>query len=108
MGYLFKLCRITSTSIYKNINSDGEHATIHRGKWFIDDIAIKRLEELRGFNDGAAGLPLTSSPATIDDFCFVISNLQKEVEDLKKRVEILENEKEKAEKSSWINRVFRT
>jgi cell division septum initiation protein DivIVA len=52
-------------------------------------------------------LPLTNSPATIDDFRFVISNLQKEVEDLKQRVEILENEKEKA-KSSWINRVFKT
>lgn len=52
-------------------------------------------------------MPLTNSPATIDDFRFVISNLQKEVEDLKQRVEILENEKEKA-KSSWINRVFKT
>lgn len=89
-----------------DINSDGEHATIHRGKWFIDNIAVERLEELRGFNDGT-GLPLTNSPATIDDFRFVISNLQKEVEDLKQRVEILENEKEKA-KSSWINRVFKT
>ena len=90
----------------QDINSDGEHATIHRGKWFIDNIAIKRLEELRGFNDGT-GLPLTNSPAMIDDFRFIISNLQKEVEDLKQRVEILENEKEKA-KSSWINRVFKT
>ena len=66
----------------QDINTDGEHATIHRGKWFIDDVAIARLEQLRGFNDGA-GLPLTQSPATVDDFRSVISKLQAEVETLK-------------------------
>lgn len=94
----------------QDINTDGEHATIHRGKWFIDDVAIARLEQLRGFNDGT-GLPLTKSPATVDDFRSVISELQAEVESLKQRVEILEkmleNEKAKAEKSSWLDRMFK-
>jgi hypothetical protein len=93
----------------QDINTDGEHATIHRGKWFIDDVAIARLEQLRGFNDGA-GLPLTQSPATVDDFRSVISKLQAEVETLKQRVEKLERtlEKEKTkEKGSWLNRMFK-
>lgn len=93
----------------QDINADGEHAIIHRGKWFIDDVAISRLEQLRGFNDGA-GVPLTQSPATIDDFRSVISNLQTEVESLKQRVEKLEKtlEKEKTkEKGSWLNRMFK-
>lgn len=93
----------------QDINTDGKHATIHRGKWFIDDVAIARLEQLRGFNDGA-GLPLTQSPATVDDFRSVISKLQAEVETLKQRVEKLERtlEKEKTkEKGSWLNRMFK-
>ena len=56
----------------QDLNVDGEHAAIHRGKWFIDDIAIARLEQLRGFND-ETGLPLTNSSATIDDFRSIIS-----------------------------------
>lgn len=95
----------------QDINTDGEHATIHRGKWFIDNVAIARLEELRGFNDGA-GVPLTQSPATIDDFRSVISKLQSEVESLTQRVETLEktleNEKVKAEKSSWLDRILKS
>lgn len=67
----------------QDINTDGEHAAIHCGKWFIDAVAIARLEQLRGFNEGV-GLPLTQSPATIDNFRTVISKLQTEVESLKR------------------------
>lgn len=42
----------------EEINVDGEHAVLHRGKWHFDDIAIARLEQMRGYNDGN-GVPLT-------------------------------------------------
>jgi uncharacterized protein YlxW (UPF0749 family) len=49
--------------------------------------------------------------ATIDDFRFIISNLQAEVESLKQRIETLEktmeNEKVKAVKGSWLDRMFK-
>ena len=43
------------------INVDGEHAIVHRGKWHFDEIAIARLEQMRGYNDGN-GVPLTRTP----------------------------------------------
>jgi hypothetical protein len=95
----------------QDLNVDGEHAAIHRGKWFIDDIAITRLEQLRGFNDGA-GLPLTNSPATIDNFRSVISNLQNQINDLQLRFDSLESnfkalESKLESNRSWIDRVFK-
>lgn len=84
----------------EEINSDGEHAVLHRGKWHFDDIAIARLEQMRGYNDGN-GVPLTRSPATVEEFRTIIAKLQNEIADLNSRVERLESKQ-----GSWLNRVF--
>lgn len=82
------------------INVDGEHAVMHRGKWHFDDIAIARLEEMRGYNDGN-GVPLTQMPATVEEFRTIISRLQSEVENLNARVTQLESKQR-----SWFDRVL--
>ena len=84
----------------EEINVDGEHAVIHKGKWHFDDIAIARLEEMRGYNDGN-GVPLTSVPATVEEFRVIIAKLQSEVADLNNRVGQLESKQR-----SWLDRVF--
>ena len=83
------------------INTDGEHAVLHRGRWHFDNIAISRMEQMRGYNDGN-GKPLTQAPATVDDFRNIINQLQAEVSDLKNRVSQLESKQ-----GSWLNRVFK-
>lgn len=83
------------------INSDGEHAVLHRGKWHFDDTAIARLEKMRGYLDGN-GVPLTRVPATVEEFRAIIAKLQNEIADLNARVEQLESKQ-----GSWFDRVFK-
>jgi len=85
----------------EEINVDGEHAVLHRGKWHFDDIAIARLEQMRGYNDGN-GVPLTRTPATVEEFRAIIAKLQADVADLNARVEQLESKQR-----SWFDRVFK-
>ena len=82
------------------INFDGEHAVLHRGKWHFDDTAITRLEKMRGYYDGN-GLPLTRTPATVDDFRTIIAQLQADIANLNSRVTQLESKQR-----SWLDRVF--
>lgn len=82
------------------INADGKHAVMHKGKWHFDDIAIARLEEMRGYNDGN-GVPLTQTPATVEEFRAIITRLQSEVENLNARVTQLESKQR-----SWFDRVL--
>ena len=82
------------------INSDGVHAALHRGKWHFDNIAISRLEQMRGYHDGN-GLPLTRTPATVDDFRAIITQLQADIANLNSRVTQLESKQR-----SWLDRVF--
>jgi len=73
---------------------------MHRGKWHFDDIAIARLEQMRGYNDGN-GVPLTQTPATVEEFRAIIDRLQSEVENLNARVTQLESKQR-----SWFDRVL--
>ncbi len=56
------------------INSDGEHARIARGCWQFDEIAVKRLEKLRGF--GIAGVMEKVESDEIKELKVTIDNLQ--------------------------------
>lgn len=56
------------------INVDGEHAAQRAGKWIFDSVAVKRLEELRGF--GIAGVLEELESQKIKDRDIMIANLQ--------------------------------
>ena len=59
-----------------------------------------RLEERRGYNDGN-GVPLTSVPATVEEFRAIIAKLKSEVADLNNRVSQLESKQR-----SWLDRIL--
>lgn len=69
---------------------------------YCNDIAIARLEQMRGYNDGI-GVPLTRVPATVEEFRAIITKLQADITDLNARVEQLESKQ-----GSWLDRVFKS
>ena len=60
------------------------------------------MKQMRGYNDCNGKPLLTQAPATVDDFRNIISQLQDEVSDLKKRISQLESKQ-----GSWLDRVFK-
>lgn len=56
------------------INEDGEHAKKNGSSWIIDEIAVRRIEELRGF--GVAGVIENLESEKIKDRDIIIANLQ--------------------------------
>ena len=65
------------------INSDGQHAFIHKGKWHFDDIAIARLEKLR------SNLPIENK--LVSKTSSEINNLREEVQKVSSRIDNLES-----------------
>ena len=56
------------------INSDGSHARLARGVWSFDELAIQRLDQLRGF--GVAGVIEAVENKEIKELKVLTGNLQ--------------------------------
>lgn len=56
------------------INSDGSHARLARGVWSFDELAIQRLDQLRGF--GVAGVIEAVENKEIRELKILVDNLQ--------------------------------
>lgn len=80
------------------INYDGEHAKKANGKWIFDDIAIKRIEKLKGF--GVAGVMEVVESDKVKDLKILVDNLQTALltaqnEALQATKQLAESEKER-------------
>lgn len=56
------------------INCDGDHARLARGQWSFDELAVQRLDSLRGF--GVAGVIEAVENKEIRDLKIMVDNLQ--------------------------------
>lgn len=91
------------------LNSDGEHAQRTKLGWTVDDVGLRRLDELRGYREVA--LEVVAEPSELDNLREENSRLMKmliasQAEVIRLQRELLNRKNQPQGFTSWLKSKF--